>query len=105
MILKKNHLQTVQEWNKSDIELIALYVHPNDTNLVTCKSAIYTFYTCITSEVNSSMRRSYFSKLTYLRQNAVFDNFAGQIVSTHSIIRTIEVRFSFAKQVTELTLI
>ena len=51
------------------------------------------------------MRRSYFSKLTYLRQNAVFDNFAGQIVSTHSIIRTNEVRFSFAKQVTELTLI
>ena len=32
MILKKNNLQTVQEWNKSDIKLIALYVHPNDTN-------------------------------------------------------------------------
>ena len=32
MILKKNTLQTVQEWNKSDIELIALYVHPNDSN-------------------------------------------------------------------------
>ena len=30
MILKKNNLQTVQEWNKSYIELIALslYVHP-----------------------------------------------------------------------------
>ena len=29
--LKKNNL-TVQEWTKSYIELIALYVHPNNTN-------------------------------------------------------------------------
>ena len=32
MILKKNNLQTVQEWTKSYIELIALYVHPKNSN-------------------------------------------------------------------------
>ena len=29
---KENNLQTVLESNKSDIELIALYAHPNDSN-------------------------------------------------------------------------
>ena len=42
------------------------------------------------------MRRYFFSKLTYLGQNTVFHSFAGQIVSTLSIIRTTEVRVSFA---------
>ena len=28
VMLSKNNLQTVQEWNKSYIELIILYVHP-----------------------------------------------------------------------------
>ena len=32
MILEKNNLQTVQEWTKSYIELIALYVHPKNSN-------------------------------------------------------------------------
>ena len=32
MILEKNDLQTVQEWTKSYIELIALYVHPKNSN-------------------------------------------------------------------------
>ena len=32
MILGKNNLQTVQEWTKSYIELIALYVHPKNSN-------------------------------------------------------------------------
>ena len=32
MILEKNNLRTVQEWTKSYIELIALYVHPKITN-------------------------------------------------------------------------
>ena len=32
MILEKNNLPTVQEWTKSYIELIALYVHPKNSN-------------------------------------------------------------------------
>ena len=32
MILEENNLQTVQEWTKSYIELIALYVHPKNSN-------------------------------------------------------------------------
>ena len=32
VILEKNNLQTVQEWTKSYIELIALYVHPKNSN-------------------------------------------------------------------------
>ena len=32
VILEKNNLQTVQEWNKSYMELIALYVHPQNSN-------------------------------------------------------------------------
>ena len=32
MILEKNNLQTVQRWTKSYIELIALYVHPKNSN-------------------------------------------------------------------------
>ena len=32
MILEKNNLQTVQEWTKSYIELIALYVHRINSN-------------------------------------------------------------------------
>ena len=32
MILEKNNLQTAQEWTKSYIELIALYVHPKNSN-------------------------------------------------------------------------
>ena len=32
MILEKNNLQTAREWNKSYIELIALYVHPKHGN-------------------------------------------------------------------------
>ena len=32
MILGENNLQTVQEWTKSYIELIALYVHPKNSN-------------------------------------------------------------------------
>ena len=31
MILEKNNLQTVQEWTKSHIELIASYVHPKNS--------------------------------------------------------------------------
>ena len=30
---RESNLQTVQEWTKSDIELIALYVHPKNSNL------------------------------------------------------------------------
>ena len=32
MILEENNLQTAQEWTKSYIELIALYVHPKNSN-------------------------------------------------------------------------
>ena len=32
MILEKNNFQTVQEWTKSYIELIALYVHPKNSH-------------------------------------------------------------------------
>ena len=32
LILEKNNLQTVQEWTKSYIELIAFYVHPKNSN-------------------------------------------------------------------------
>ena len=32
VILEKNNLQTVQEWTKSYIELIALSVHPKNSN-------------------------------------------------------------------------
>ena len=32
MILEKHYLQTVHEWTKSYIELIALYVHPKNNN-------------------------------------------------------------------------
>ena len=32
MILEKNNLQIVQEWTKSYIVLIALYVHPKNSN-------------------------------------------------------------------------
>ena len=48
-------------------------------NLATCKPAIYTFYTSH-PDVNSAMRRCFYSKLTYRRQNALFHNFVGQIV-------------------------
>ena len=51
------------------------------------------------------MTRCFFSKLIHLGQNADFHNYAGKVVSTHSIIRTIEERVSFAKQITELTLL
>ena len=30
---RESNLQTVQEWTKSDIELITLYVHPKNSNL------------------------------------------------------------------------
>ena len=30
---RESNLQTVQEWAKSDIELIALYIHPKNSNL------------------------------------------------------------------------
>ena len=40
MILEKNNLQTVQEWSKSYIKLIALYVHPKkqQSSSITFKS-------------------------------------------------------------------
>ena len=60
------------------------------------KQPFILFFTC---EVNSTMRRCFYH--TDIGQNAVFHNFARQIVR-HSIFRTIEARASFAQQIMEL---